>query len=50
MTQIGLALALIPCAQLVAAQLALLLALASAAGRALGLVADALLGGTDDLP
>ena len=45
-----LALALIPGAPLVAAKIALLLAFACAAGRLLGLLADALLGGTDDLP
>ncbi len=43
-------LAVVPGAPLVAAKLALLLALLCAAGRAVAIVADVLLGGTDDLP
>ncbi len=50
MTQLGLALALVPGAPLVAAKLTLLMALLCAAGHLLAAAADALLGGTDDLP
>lgn len=45
-----LALALGPSASLAAAKLTLLLASVCAVGRVIAAVADALLGGTDDLP